>query len=341
MLKSKCTRCGKEKSNFDGSPVCSCGGVLVPNIDFKYREDGYISNYPYIDREISLGEVETPLVESGNLMLKLDYYSPTFSYKDRGSKSLISSLVSNLDTGSEISEDSSGNAGASISAYGTAAGFKVNIFVPVATRPNKVAQIEAYGSKVHVVSGSRNDVAEAASTHPGFYASHVLNPEFRDGMRQLSYEIFRQMNHGLPERIFIPVSAGTLLLGLMSGFEHLVLSGETDRVPELVAVQTRAVSPLCASVNNFIYDKNNGANSVADALVSREPVLLPLMAESVKKYGRCITVSEAEITSSRNDLARKGFYVEYSSATTLAAFRKIRSSGTSVLVLTGNGLKTP
>lgn len=341
MLKAVCTNCGKERTSFTNKPNCECGGILVPEIDFKYREGEYSANFPYLERVIDLGETETPMVGVGGTNLKLDYFLPTFSYKDRGSKALISSLLSNLREGSEINEDSSGNAGASISAYGKAAGFGVNIFVPETTKPGKINQIKAYGADIHLIKGSRNDVAVAASNHPGFYASHVLNPEFRDGMRQLSYEIFRQLNHRIPKRVFVPVSAGTLLLGLVSGFEHLVESGETAEVPEIVGVQTEAVCPVCAIVNGLVYDKDNPKTSLADALVSREPALSDLMVSALKKYGRCVTVTEDELVTARSELALKGFYVEYSSATVLAALNKGHYDGENVLVLTGNGLKTP
>ncbi|MEM0141365.1 MAG: pyridoxal-phosphate dependent enzyme [Thermoplasmatales archaeon] len=339
MLRAVCQSCGRIRTKFNGKPVCDCGGILVPDIDFKYREGPYISNYPYLKKVVSLGEVETPMVDLGNLKLKLDYFSPTFSYKDRGSKALISSLISNIPKGYEINEDSSGNAGASISAYGTAAGFRVNIFVTATTRMEKIRQIEAYGANIHVVEGSRSAVQKVASSYPGYYASHVLNPEFRDGMRQLSYEIFRQLGHRMPDRIFLPVSAGTLLLGVVSGLEHLLESGEIGKIPEIVAVQTEAVCPLCAAVNGFTYDKENGITSIADALVSREPILIDLMVGAVRKYGRCAVVSEGEILKARQALASKGFYVEYSSATVFAAYEKM-DERESVLVLTGNGLKT-
>ncbi len=96
MLKSICIKCGKERTSFTNSPLCFCGGILVPKIDFKYREGKYLSNYPYLEKVISLGEVETPLVDLDAFKLKLDYYSLTYSYKDRGSKSLISGLISHL-----------------------------------------------------------------------------------------------------------------------------------------------------------------------------------------------------------------------------------------------------
>ena len=341
MLRAVCSVCGKERTGFSGKPNCECGGVLVPKIDFRYREGPYPVNYPYLEKVVSLGEQATPLLDAGSVKFKLDYFMPTFSYKDRGSKTLISSFASMLPKGSEINEDSSGNAGASISAYGTSSGFKVNIFVPENTKLGKVSQIKAYGADIHLVKGSRKEVAEAAATHQGYYASHVLNPEFRDGMRQLSYEIFRQLDHRSPDRVFVPVSAGTLLLGMVAGFEHLFESGEIDFVPEIVGVQTDAVNPVCSAVNGVTYDKNNSKYSSADALVSREPILMDIMVAKLKKYGRCVTVNEDDIILARSELALKGMYVEYSSATVWAAYKKKHYGGENILVLTGNGLKTP
>ncbi|MEM0157866.1 MAG: pyridoxal-phosphate dependent enzyme, partial [Thermoplasmataceae archaeon] len=271
MLPAYCSVCGKERHSFSSGPLCSCGGILIPRVDFKYRDGDFQGNYPYLKQVISLGEVVTPVVNVAGLKLKLEYFSPTYSYKDRGTKVLISSLLEHLSAGSEINEDSSGNAGASIAAYGTSAGYKVNIFVPEETMKNKMNQIISYGAEIHSIKGTREDVAKAALSHEGYYASHVLNPEFRDGMRQISYEIFQQTGYRIPRRIFIPVSAGTLLLGVIAGFRHLMSSGETSDMPEIVAVQTEAVCPLCSRMNGFSYDPSAITKSVADALVSRNP----------------------------------------------------------------------
>lgn len=341
LLRSYCATCGKERKAFTGKPLCDCGGVLVPKIDFRYRTGDFRVHFPYLTRIVSLGEVITPVVTKGDMDFKLEYFSPTFSYKDRGSKVLISSLLDHLEPGSEINEDSSGNAGASIAAYGTSAGYRVNIFVPATTMPSKINQIRAYGANIISVGGTRENVTSATEKHEGYYASHVLNPEFRDGMREISYEIFEQFQGSIPDNIFVPVSAGTLLLGVMSGFDHLLESGEIDHYPRFIAVQTEAVSPLCSALNGMVYDPDNTIASIADALVSRRPVLLDLMVAKLRDAGgMCITISDEEIIAARRDLALSGIYTEFSSATVYAARKKWNPQGRSLLILTGNGLKT-
>ncbi len=342
LLRSFCSSCGQERKSFSGKPRCDCGGILVPRINFRYRSGDFRAHYPYLDHVVSLGEVTTPVVRKGHMHFKLEYFSPTFSYKDRGSRVLVSSLLENLKPGSEINEDSSGNAGASMAAYGISAGFRVNIFVPSTTMKSKINQIKAYGANIITVKGSREDVTLATEQHQGYFASHVLNPEFRDGMREISYEIFEQFNGRIPDNVIVPVSAGTLLLGIISGFDHLRESGEIDRIPEIIGVQAEAVSPVCSALNGIAYDPDNGLSSIADALVSRRPPLLSLIVEKMREIGgRCITVSDEEILKARNDLALSGIYTELSSATVFAAHRKINPPGDSLMVLTGNGLKTP
>ncbi|MEM4058813.1 MAG: pyridoxal-phosphate dependent enzyme [Thermoplasmata archaeon] len=337
IMKAVCSKCGKERTGLE-IRCRHCGAVFEYRPDFKYR-DRIEDNYPYLKNWVSLGEVTTPILSIANIMLKLDYYSPTYSYKDRGARAMISALAEWREKYNvqEINEDSSGNAGAAISAYGVRAGFKVNIFVPEHTVPAKIGQIMSYGANIFKVPGNRDAVQNAAETHKGVYASHVFMPEFRDGLRTLAYEIFKQVK--MPDRVFVPVSAGTLLTGMYSGFRHLYESGEITKIPELVAVQTEAVSPLCALINHTIYDPNRKIESIADALVSTKPTLIDMMADIIKNHGLCVTVTEKEIKDARTALALKGIYAEYSSATVYAAYKKRNFDGQNLLVITGNGLK--
>lgn len=337
-MKAECTGCGKTRNDDQLSYVCQCGGIYRYVPRFKYKGGNYRDHYPYLGETVSIGEARTPVIEAGDVSLKLEYFSPTFSYKDRGTKALVSFLKGRLPKGSRINEDSSGNAGASISAYGAAAGFNVNIFVPEKTVPAKIKQIGLYGAQINRIAGSREDVSAAAKQAEGYLASHVYNPEFRDGMREISYEIFEQPGK-MPDYIFMPVSAGTLILGVISGFSHLLESGEISAMPRFVAVQTEAVKPLCARMNNQEFDPKANTPSIADALVSREPPLLGLMLAALESAGTCITVTEDEIIRAHGELAGKGILVEYSSATVWAAQKKFKGDGKKLLIMTGNGLK--
>jgi threonine synthase len=313
----------------------------------------YAQFFPYAkeNKIISLSEGWTPLVKfSDNTHVKLESANPTGSFKDRGSTVLVSALHRLIEeAGGYISEDSSGNAGASMAAYAARAGLKARIYVPETVAGPKFNQIQFYGAQVTKVSGSRSRVAEEAQKGEKgkFYVGHILHPLFRDGIRSLAYEIFEQLGWNVPERIYLPVSAGTLLLGVISGFKHLSDSGVIEVFPKIVACQTRQVSPLYHRFKGLKYDPPETVASIADALVSVKPPLLDLMVNSLKAVGGdAVMVKEDEIMEAFLELARRGFFVEPSSAVAYAGYKKqLMSNAVSqedkvVIVLTGSGLKT-
>jgi threonine synthase len=347
MLDFKCSHCEgsldiKVNLSFDPSEIRSS----------DYSSWRYASFFPYITKKniITLGEGWTPLVKfSNNLYLKLDYLNPTGSFKDRGSTTLISAIYKQVKKQRGfIAEDSSGNAGASIAAYSARAQLKAKIYVPENVSGPKINQIKSYGMPVVKVAGSRSQVAQKAQQPEKgkFYVGHIFHPLFRDGIRTLAYEIAEQFNWKTPERIYLPVSAGTLLLGVINGFRHLVDSGTIKKMPTIVACQTRQVSPLYHRIRKLTYRAPEKVTSIADALVSTDPPLLDLMIKELQEIrGDAEIVDENEILNAFTELAHKGFFVEPSSAVAYTAYQKqLKNKETSkadktVIVLTGHGLK--
>ena len=313
----------------------------------------YSHAFPYIDEAdiISLGEGWTPLVKfSNNVSFKLENLNPTGSFKDRGSSILVSALHKLIrEADGYMSEDSSGNAGASIAAYSARAGLKAKVYVPETVSGPKLNQIQFYGAEVVKVAGGRSKVANEAQKveKDKFYVGHILHPLFRDGMRSLAYEIVEQHDWRAPESIYLPVSAGTLLLGLISGFNHLRESSILRTMPRIVACQTNQVSPLYHHFKNLVYTPPRHLTSIADALVSVNPPLLEVMVERLKAVnGDAVIVDEDEILFAFKELSKHGFFVEPSSAVAYAGYKKqIDNKGVpkddyAVVVLTGTGLKT-
>ena len=309
--------------------------------------------FPYVKEGeiVRLGEGWTPLVRfSERVYFKLESLNPTGSFKDRGSALLVSALHKLIKKRrGYISEDSSGNAGASIAAYAGRAGLRAKIYVPENVSGPKFNQIQFYGADVVKVSGSRSKVAaEAQKSEPlKFYVGHILHPLFRDGIRSLAYEMAEQFGWKVPDRVYLPVSAGTLLLGIISGFQHLVDSNVIESMPRIVACQTRQISPFYHRFKNLSYTPPEAITSVADALVSVNPPLLGLMVKNLRKVdGDAVMVDEEEIVEAFRELAAKGFYVEPSSAVAYAGYKKqvekreVSLKSIAAIILTGAGLKT-
>jgi threonine synthase len=359
----KCSECNKLSPSLLAFRCHSCGRPLDVRLNFNFEPERIHANnhsvwryaqfFPYAQENkiISLAEGWTPLVRfSENVYVKLESANPTSSFKDRGSTVLISALHRLIEeAGGYISEDSSGNAGASMAAYAARAGLKARIYVPETVAGPKFNQIQFYGAQVTKVSGSRSRVAqEAQKAGKGkFYVGHILHPLFRDGIRSLAYELFEQFGWNVPERIYLPVSAGTLLLGVISGFKHLSDSGMIETLPRIVACQTRQVSPLYHRFKGSKYDPPETVTSVADALVSVKPPLLDLMVKELRQVkGDAVMVEEDEIMEAFLELAKRGFFVEPSSAVAYAAYKKqlmnneVSLENKVAIILTGNGLKT-
>lgn len=359
----KCSACGQPASSLLDFKCSSCGQPVDVKLHFDFdatkirRQDysfwRYAEFFPYVKKSdvITLGEGWTPLVRfSKNVYFKLEGSNPTGSFKDRGSTTLISAVHKLVkEGGGYVSEDSSGNAGASIAAYAARAELRARIYVPKNVSGSKLNQIKFFGAEVVKVSGERSKVAEDAQkpARGKRYVGHILHPLFRDGIRSLAYEITEQSDWCVPKRIYMPVSAGTLLLGVIEGFRHLASSNAIKSMPRIMACQTRQVSPLYHLFKGLSYSAPRKVETVADALVSVNPPLLNVMAERLKEVGGdSVVVEEEEILAAFSELARKGFFVEPSSAVAYAGYRKQlgRSEASrderDVVILTGTDLKT-
>jgi threonine synthase len=305
-----------------------------------------------VDQPVSLGEGCTPLhrgsFDGKSCSFKLEWFSPTGSFKDRGASVLVSCLrQQNI---GHILEDSSGNGGAAIAAYGAAAGMAVKVLVPASTSPAKIAQVRAYGADIDLIPGPR-EATEAAAIEQAseiFYASHNWHPFFLQGTKMLGYEIWEDLGFAVPDNIIIPASAGSNLLGCYIAFKELMASGETDRLPRLFVSQPANCAPLHASFQAGTSDfvETDFKPTIAEGTAIKRPIRLTEMLQALRESdGGTTTVKEAEIVDASLKLASSGLYVEPTSAHAAAAFAQLSADGQidpgdeTVVILTGTGLK--
>lgn len=303
------------------------------------------------DPVFTLGEGATPLTkgqwEGAEVLYKLEFVSPTGSFKDRGISVMINYLTR---CGiSAFSNDSSGNAGASMSAYAAAAGAHCEIFVPATASSGKIIQMKAAGAGIVQVPGSRQDVTTAAmQTRNCFYASHNWHPLFLEGTKTIAYEIWESLGSRLVDNIVVPVGGGSVLLGLWMGFSDLLSSGSIHRMPRLFGVQAALCDPIHAEFCG-LPGKQDGRTkraTVAEGIATEKPVRLAEVLNAVRSSsGRMVAVGEAEIVAAFRGLARQGLYVEPTSAAAGAGLSLLRREKIispderTLMVLTGSGLK--
>ena len=304
------------------------------------------------DDAVSMGEGWTPLVAGvwagAPVLFKLEFLMPTGSFKDRGMTVMVSYLRSRgID---RVLEDSSGNAGASLSAYAARSGLSCRILVPETASYPKIAQIAACGADVVTIPGTRQDVADEALRQSAeiFYASHNWQPMFVEGVKTLAYELWEQLGFNAPDNVVVPLGYGSNVLGCERGFDELLRRGEIGRRPRLYGVQSANCPPYYAAFRAGVEHlvPTTIAPTVAEGIASAKPTRVREVLHAVRESGGgVVAVDEAEIVEALASLARKGFYVEPTSAAAAAGLGRllesgaIRSDETTVLVLTGSGLK--
>ena len=363
MARFRCPACGMAYPADRPLWRCDCGGPLDlepgqglrrSDIDaddaslWRYRAALALKESP----RVSLGEGWTPLVtrhwDGAPVRFKLESQMPTGSFKDRGTAVMLNHLLQ-VGVG-PIHEDSSGNAGSSIATYAAAAGLRCRIYVPASAPRGKVVQIAAAGAEVRAIPGTREAVTEAALAAIGesFYASHNWHPYFIEGTKTLAYEVWEQLGFAVPDNILVPTGYGSNILGLDRGFDELIRQGEIARRPRLFAVQAENCSALAAAwaVGAADYVPFTPTATIADGIATVKPVrTAEVLAALRRSGGGVVTVPEAEIGPALKTLGRLGLFVEPTAATASAALsrllrdRTIRPDETTIVVLTGHGLK--
>ncbi|SDZ96729.1 threonine synthase [Haloplanus vescus] len=327
---------------------CTCGHPLEfashprpdgPAPDFSAfdsrRGVAAFDDFLPVDPRVSLGEAFTPLVDAPALdaTLKLEYVSPTGSFKDRGAATVIARA---LECGADrVIEDSSGNAGTAVATYAAHAGLDADIYVPDSVTAAKRRAIEATGATVVTVSGSREDVSEACrdavASGEGWYASHAWNPAFFAGTATFGLELAAQRDWSVPDALVVPLGHGTLLLGAYRGFRALVEAGWTDSMPRLLAVQAAGYAPIAG-------ETGTETNDLADGIQVRDPVQREAVTDAIAATdGDAITVSTEGVREATDRLGRLGFGVEPTAAAAVAGLRRYRDRG----VLDGDDVVVP
>lgn len=355
-----CFSCDKQYPITDRRFRCDCGGFLTLTAGgffaraalethdlsiWRYRE---AFGLPEDADPVSLGEGRTPLVQreiAGQaISFKLDYLQPSGSFKDRGA-SVLMTLVKHLGVQTVV-EDSSGNAGAAMAAYAAAAGVDCTIFSPDYTPDGKLVQIRLYGAQVVKTPGTRQDTNDAAirAAEAAFYASHLWNPFFGQGLATAAYELWEQMGGRVPPAVIVPAGSGGYLEGLCIGFRALIRAGYASTMPRLIGVQADHCAPLHLAWTRGLtdYAQITPQPTVAEGIAVQCPPRAAAVLGAIRESGgQTVGVSEDEILDATRALFALGLFAEPTSAATLAGWRKLPTAerAGAVLILTGSGLK--
>lgn len=157
---------------------------------------------------------ETPMLEiptnrpDWKIYLKLEYFNPGGSFKDRTARSLITSAEKSgqLKKGMEIFESSSGNTAKALAMLSASRGYKFTAIVDKHAPADKLRSIKAFGGNLHfcgdeedpkgghLVDVRRKTAKQLAKERNGINLDQYDNPENPKGYyNSLGKEIFEQV----------------------------------------------------------------------------------------------------------------------------------------------------
>ncbi len=288
----------------------------------------------------------------GDLRLKLDTANPTHSFKDRV-VAVAAAKARELGLGT-LACSSTGNLANAVAARAAAEGLDAAVFCPADLEPEKLTATAAYGATLYTVAGSYDDCSrltiELSFELDWAFVNVGLRSYYAEGSKTLAYEISEQLGWRTPDVVVSPIASGSLYTKLRQGFSDLLELGLAQGAPpRLVGGQAAGCAPVAAAFDDAAPVRPVRPATVARSLAIGNPADGDLAVATARATGGAIhAVAEDAVGESMALLAETtGVFGETAAGVTLGALRaaaaagQIRPDETVVLLVTGDGLKTP
>jgi threonine synthase len=304
----------------------------------------------------------TPLVKSRtlaaqwgvqNLYFKNDAVCfPTLSFKDRV---VATALAAARRFGFKtVGCSSTGNLANAVAAQSAQQGFDATVFIPADLEPAKILNTAVYGAKIIRINGNYDQVnrlcTQIADRFQWGLVNVNLRPYYAEGSKTHGYEIAEQLGWELPDNVVVPMAGGSLIGKIAKAFCELAHLGWVEpKQVKFFGAQATGCSPIADAVKRGLSRvEPQKPNTIARSLAIGNPAdghyARRLITES-GGWAECI--SDPEIIDSIKLLAQtEGIFAETAGGVTAGVAAKliqqgrIRPDETTVVCITGNGLKT-
>ncbi|MCE3552229.1 threonine synthase [Pseudonocardia sp. RS11V-5] len=287
------------------------------------------------------------------LWVKDDTGNPTHSFKDRV---VAVALAAARELGfSVLCCPSTGNLANAVAAAAARAGWDSVVLIPSSLEQAKITTTAVYGGTLLAVDGNYDDVnrlaTELAAEHEEWAFVNVnVRPYYAEGSKTLGYEVAEQLGWRLPDQIVIPVASGSQLTKVDKGFGEFVKLGLVDEKPYTIfGAQATGCSPVASAFEQG-HDVIQPVrpDTIARSLAIGNPADGPYVLDSVRRTGGAVGhVTDEEVVEGIRLLARtEGVFAETAGGVTVATAKKLIEAGKidpdaeTVLLITGDGLKT-
>ena len=290
---------------------------------------------------------------SQNLHIKNDAVClPTLSFKDRVvAVALAQARAFGFDT---VACSSTGNLANAVAAHAARMGLKAWIFIPSDLEPAKILGTQVFGANVVRIAGNYDQVnrlcSQIAEERRWGFVNVNLRPYYAEGSKTVGFEIAEQLGWRLPDNVVVPMAGGSLITKIKKAFDELIKLGLVDEKPvKLFGAQATGCSPISTAVKtgSTEIDPQKPA-TIARSLAIGNPADGHYAIKTIKRSGGWSEdVSDPEVINSIRLLAEtEGIFTETAGGVTVGAAGKlyrqdrILPEETTVLCITGNGLKT-
>ncbi len=327
---------------------------------WRYREFLPLDNDP----TVGLYSGGTPLIKATRLGKALGFEDlyikndavnfPTLSFKDRVVAVALSKAKEfGLKT---VGCASTGNLANSVAANAASAGLESYIFVPADLEKAKILGTSVYGAKVLGVQGTYDEVnrlcTQVAFKHGWGFVNINLRPFYAEGSKTMGFEIAEQLGWKTPDQVVSPMAGGALIGKVHKAFHEAYKCGLLEKEPttRFFGAQASGCNPITDAVktNRDQHKPVKKPNTICKSLAIGDPADGYFASKLIRESGGWgEDVTDDEIREGMLMLAEyEGVFAETAGGTTLAVARKLLQQGKlsphgkTVLLITGNGLKT-
>jgi len=327
---------------------------------WRYRELLPIDGAPTVGLHVG----GTPLIKAdrlakvlgvAELYIKNDAVNhPSLSFKDRVVGVALSKAV---ELGYKtVGCASTGNLAGSVAANAAAAGLEAYVLIPDDLEAGKILGASIYGAKVIAVRGNYDHVnrlcSQIAFKFGWGFVNVNLRPFYAEGSKTMGFEIAEDLGWRLPDHVVAPMAGGSLIGKIHKAFGEFSKLGIVDG-----PVQTRMYGAQATGCNPIAHMvKSDGLKvrpirdpkTIAKSLAIGDPADGYFASKLIRDTGGWSEdVCDDEIVEGMKLLGEtEGVFAETAGGVTLAVARKliaqgkIDRDGSTVLCITGNGLKT-
>jgi threonine synthase len=331
-----------------------------PPTMWRYRELLPVDGEPTVGLHVG----GTPLIRAdrlaralgvSELYIKNDAVNhPSLSFKDRVVAVALSKAV---ELGFQtVGCASTGNLAGSVAANAAAAGLDAYVLIPDGLEQGKVLGATIYGARVIAIKGNYDHVnrlcSQIAFRFGWGFVNVNLRPFYAEGSKSMGFEIAEDLGWKAPDHVVAPMAGGSLIGKLHKAFHEFERLGLLDE-----PVQTRMFGAQATGCNPISATVKTGANrvkpirnpdTIAKSLAIGDPADGYFASELIRETGGWSEdVDDDSIVEAMTLLAEtEGIWAETAGGVTLAVARKlieqgkIDRNGSTVLCITGNGLKT-